>query len=74
MANTNRKNLGQTGTGHFSCISALHEKTNNLLLMETARFKYNSMWFNLKNVYDSFIALDSSTNKTRGFMLCSKYF
>lgn len=74
VANTSRKVLGQTGSGHFACVAALHEKSNNLLLMETARFKYNSMWFNLKNVYDSFFPLDSTTKETRGFMLCSKYF
>jgi hypothetical protein len=74
VTNTNRKKLKQSGDGHFSIVSALHENTNNILMMETARFKYNSMWFNLNDVYDSFFELDSSTNKTRGFLLCSKFF
>jgi hypothetical protein len=74
VTNTSRKKLRQSGSGHFSIVAASHENTNNLLMMETARFKYNSMWFNLNDVYDSFFELDSSTNKSRGFLICSKYF
>jgi len=74
VTNTNRKALKQTGDGHFSCITSYHEKSDNLLMLDTARFKYNSVWFSVKNVFDSFFPLDNTTKKFRGFMLCSKYF
>lgn len=74
VTNTSRKALKQTGDGHFSCIASYHEKSDNMLMLDTARFKYNSLWFNLKNVYESFLPLDNATKKFRGFLLCSKYF
>ena len=74
VTNTSRKALKQTGDGHFSCITSYHEKSDFLLMLDSARFKYNSMWFNLKYVYNSFLPIDPITKKYRGFMLCSKYY
>jgi len=74
VTNTSRKALKQTGDGHFSCVTSYHEKTDHLLMLDTARFKYNSLWFNINKVYESFLPLDNSTKKFRGFLLCSKYF
>ena len=74
ITNTSRKTLKQTGDGHFSPVAAYHKKSDHVLLLDAARFKYNSMWFQLNLVYDAFKGLDNSTNKTRGFILCSRYF
>jgi hypothetical protein len=74
VTNTSRKALKQTGDGHFSCITSYNEKSDHLLMLDTARFKYNSLWLDLKNVYESFLPLDNQTKKFRGFSLCSKYF
>lgn len=73
VATTSRKVLGQTGDGHFSPIAALNIKDENLLLLDAARFKYNSMWFKIKDVFDSFKPIDKTTEKSRGFLLCSRY-
>lgn len=74
VTNTSRKALKQTGDGHFSSIPAYHEKSDSLLMLDSARFKYNSMWFHSNNVFNSFLPLDSTTKKFRGFLLCSKYY
>ena len=73
VASTNRKALGQTGDGHFSPIASLNYKEDYLLLLDAARFKYNSMWFKVSDVFNSFMPLDATTNKPRGFLLCSRY-
>jgi hypothetical protein len=73
VATTSRKVLGQTGDGHFSPIAALNNMEDYLLLLDTARFKYNSMWFKVSDVYSSFMPIDTATNKPRGFLLCSRY-
>jgi hypothetical protein len=74
VASTNRKVLGQTGDGHFSPIAALNYSEDYLLLLDAARFKYNSMWFKVSDVFNSFIPLDATTQKSRGFLLCSRYY
>lgn len=74
VANTSRKALKQTGDGHFSPVVAFHQKSDQLLLLDAARFKYHSMWFNLEQIYNSFKNIDKSTNFTRGFILCSRYY
>jgi hypothetical protein len=74
IANTSRKALKQTGDGHFSPVAAFHKKSDNILILDSARFKYNSMWFNLESVYNAFKLLDKATNLQRGFILASRYY
>ena len=74
VTNTSRKALKQTGDGHFSPVAAFHSNTDNLLLLDSARFKYNSMWFSIPMIYNSFINVDKTTDKSRGFILCSRYY
>jgi glutathione gamma-glutamylcysteinyltransferase len=74
VANTSRKALKQTGDGHFSPIAAFHKNSDNLLLFDSARFKYNSMWFTIPMIYNAFVGLDKASDKPRGFILCSRYY
>ena len=72
MCNLGRKALGQTGDGHFTPIGAYHQNSNNGLLLESARFKYNSRWFKIPDIYNSLLTKDSFTDKERGFLLINK--
>ena len=72
MCNLGRKALGQTGDGHFTPIGAYHQESDNGLLIESARFKYNSRWFKINNIYKSLLTKDSFTQKNRGFLLINK--
>jgi hypothetical protein len=74
VSNLSRKMLNQTGDGHFTTIVAFHQKSDYILLLETARFKYNSMWFKIPQVFESMKHIDATTDKSRGFILCSKYY
>jgi hypothetical protein len=73
VTNTSRKALKQTGDGHFSPVAAYHD-SDYVLLLDAARFKYNSMWFKLKDVFDAFLNVDKTTNEQRGFIMSSRYF
>jgi len=42
ICNYSRQALGQTGFGHFCPIGGIHEKSNNVLIFDVARFKYNN--------------------------------
>ena len=72
MCNLGRGGLQQTGDGHFTPITAYHQQTDTGLLLDSARFKYNSRWYKIDDIYNSLIKADSFTNKPRGFMLIEK--
>jgi glutathione gamma-glutamylcysteinyltransferase len=74
VTNTSRMALKQTGDGHFSPVAAFHPGSGHLLLMDAARFKYNSMWFTIGQIFNAFKNLDKSTQKPRGFILLSRYY
>ena len=42
--NFHRKTLGQTGIGHFSPIAAYNSKKDLALILDVAKFKYDSYW------------------------------
>ena len=42
--NFHRKTLGQTGIGHFSPIAAYNSKRDLALILDVAKFKYDSYW------------------------------
>ena len=64
-----RKNIGQTGDGHYSPIAAYHEATDQCLVMDVARFKYAPFWVSVKDIYEATRPIDSVTNKSRGWFL-----
>jgi len=66
-----RPALGQTGDGHFSPIAAYHEETDQVLVLDVARFKYAPYWVGVKDLFQSMQALDSVTKKSRGWFLLS---
>jgi glutathione gamma-glutamylcysteinyltransferase len=62
-----RQALGQTGDGHFSPIAAYHDGTDQVLVLDVARFKYSPYWVSLQDLYHSMQVEDSVTKKSRGW-------
>ncbi|KXJ16978.1 Glutathione gamma-glutamylcysteinyltransferase [Exaiptasia diaphana] len=65
----NRKVLNQTGTGHYSPVAAYDEESNSALILDTARFKYPPYWVSLQVLFQSMLAVDDTTGKSRGYFL-----
>ncbi len=61
--------LGQTGVGHFSPIGGYHPGRDLALVMDTARFKYNSHWVPVSLLWESMKKADISTGRSRGFFI-----
>jgi glutathione gamma-glutamylcysteinyltransferase len=72
IVNFGRKELNQTGSGHFACLGGYHPKSDKVLLMDTARFKYPPFWVQMDELYDSLQSLDKDSGKMRGFLVLSK--
>ena len=72
ICNLSRRTLGQTGDGHFSPVGGFNEPANQVLLLDTARFKYPPHWVDLNMLYDSMDTLDTETDSKRGFIILSR--
>lgn len=49
--NFHRKSIGQTGTGHYSPLAGYNEKHDMVLVLDVAKFKYDSYWCPLALMY-----------------------
>eukprot|EP01063_Lacrimia_lanifica_P015583 TRINITY_DN22289_c0_g1_i1.p1 TRINITY_DN22289_c0_g1~~TRINITY_DN22289_c0_g1_i1.p1 ORF type:complete len:402 (+),score=151.70 TRINITY_DN22289_c0_g1_i1:97-1302(+) len=68
-----RKYIGQTGSGHFSPLAALHPASSQALVLDTARFKYPPFWVGVRTMYDSMEEHDSATGRPRGWYLIKRF-
>jgi glutathione gamma-glutamylcysteinyltransferase len=66
-----RGKLQQTGTGHFSPIAAYDPSSDQVLILDTARFKYGAHWVPLNLLFEAMRPIDSDTGRSRGFVLLS---
>ncbi|UJR31717.1 hypothetical protein I4U23_019197 [Adineta vaga] len=69
----NRSTLEQTGSGHFSPIAGYHVQEDLVLILDVARFKYPSHWISIELLWQSMCTIDSTTEKSRGFYLITKW-
>lgn len=71
-ATFSRKVLGQTGTGHFANVGGYCAASDQVLLLETALFKYPVFWIPLETLFDAMLPVDPATNHPRGYVVMSK--
>lgn len=69
VASYSRSALGQTGEGHFSPIAAYHEPSDQVLVLDVARFKYQPYWVPVSVLYEAMTLVDKVTSKPRGWYL-----
>jgi glutathione gamma-glutamylcysteinyltransferase len=62
-----RSALGQTGEGHFSPLAAYHEASDQVLLLDVARFKYPPYWVPVAELYQAMTFIDPVTAQPRGW-------
>jgi hypothetical protein len=65
-----RSALHQTGDGHFSPIAAYHQATDQVLVLDVARFKYQHYWVKLETLYAAMELHDEMTQQSRGWFIC----
>jgi len=67
-----RKELKQTGSGHFSPIGAYDPGSDMVLVLDVARFKYPPHWVTLPMLFNAMMPRDTDTNKSRGYFIVEK--
>lgn len=69
VSSFSRAALGQTGDGHFSPIAAFHSDTDQVLVLDVARFKYAPFWVKIDELYRAMQPKDSATKRSRGWFI-----
>jgi hypothetical protein len=69
VSSFSRAVLGQTGDGHFSPVAAYHPDTDQVLVLDVARFKYAPFWVKVEELYRAMQPKDSATKRSRGWFL-----
>ena len=72
VVNYERSALGQPGPGHISPLAAYHKASDRFLMLDVARYKLPPSWVEAGDFLAAMNTIDSSSNKTRGFMIISK--
>jgi len=62
-----RQALNQTGDGHMSPIGGYHRKSDSVLILDVARFKYPPYWVPVQRLYDSMLRCDKVSSMPRGY-------
>lgn len=68
IVNFDRKALGQIGHGHFSPIGAYDSKSDSVLILDVAKYKYPPVWVKTSNLYTAIQTTDPTSGKSRGLM------
>jgi glutathione-S-conjugate glycine hydrolase len=75
IVNFGRAQLGQPGLdggGHISPVAAYNAKTDRFLVLDVARYKFVPSWVTADRLYFAMNTPDSSSGKTRGYVIVRK--
>ena len=65
-----RAKLNQTGEdGHFSPIAGYHARTDQVLILDVARFKYAPYWVPIETLFEAMQAKDLTVDRKRGWLI-----
>ena len=71
LANYFRANLGQVGGGHWSALAAYDAKSDSVLILDVAKYKYTPAWVSIGVLQQAMATLDTTSNKSRGLVIVS---
>jgi hypothetical protein len=72
LANYYRGTLGQVGGGHWSALAAYDAKSDSVLILDVAKYKYPPAWVSISLLRQAIATTDTTSNKPRGLVIISK--
>jgi len=68
LVNYQREVLGQGRVGHISPVGAYNAASDQMLILDTADYKYPYTWVPLASLYNAMQEKDSASGRARGFV------
>jgi hypothetical protein len=68
LVNYQRESLGQGRVGHISPLGAYNSATDQVLIMDTADYKYPHTWVKVASLHAALQEKDRSTDRSRGIV------
>ena len=68
LVNYHRSALGQEGGGHISPLAAYDERSDRVLLLDVARYRYPSVWVPTPALWQAIRMVDSDSGLSRGLV------
>lgn len=72
IVNYLRTRASQVGGGHMSPIAAYDAKSDRLLLLDVARYKYPAVWIKSNDLFQAMQTVDPTNKQFRGFIIIRK--
>ena len=72
LANYYRGTLGQVGGGHWSALAAYDAKSDSVLILDVAKYKYPPAWVSISLLRQAIATTDTTSNKPRGLVIVSQ--
>lgn len=69
LANYYRQTFGQVGGGHWSALAAYDTKTDRVLILDVAKYKYPPAWVTIAALRAAIATLDTTSGKPRGLVI-----
>jgi hypothetical protein len=68
LVNYHRPELGQNGGGHISPLAAYDARSDRVLILDVARYRYPAAWVPLARLWPAIRAVDPDSNLSRGLV------
>ncbi len=67
VVNYERAALGQVESGHISPLAAYDAKSDRLLILDVAAYKYPPVWVATADLWNAMNTIDATSGRTRGY-------
>jgi len=74
LVNYLRKGIGEETWGHISPLAAYNQQTDRLLILDVSRYKYPPVWVKVEELWKATQTIDTTSHKSRGFVLVNRSF
>jgi hypothetical protein len=68
LVNYDRPALGQAGGGHISPLAAYDARSDRVLILDVARYRYPSVWVRLEDLLRAMRSVDKTSGRSRGLV------
>ncbi len=69
LVNYLRTALGQAGGGHISPLAAYDTRSDTVLLLDVARYRYPAVWVSVTDLWQAMRTVDDTSGRSRGLLL-----